>query len=57
MLNILLIIKADIRNPLRYLLINLKPLRGPSVGVQPPTDAEKSCYPKSLTFRGNIPHA
>jgi hypothetical protein len=23
------------------LLITLKPLRGPSVGVQPPTDAEK----------------
>jgi hypothetical protein len=35
-------IKADIRNPLRYLLITLKPLRGSSVGVQPPTDAEKS---------------
>jgi hypothetical protein len=27
------IVKADIRNPLRYLLITLKPLRGPSVGV------------------------
>jgi hypothetical protein len=36
------IIKADIPGPLRYLLITLKPLRGPSVGVQPPTDAEKS---------------
>jgi hypothetical protein len=35
-------IKADIPGPLRYLLITLKPLRGPSVGVQPPTDAEKS---------------
>jgi hypothetical protein len=35
-------IKVDISGPLRYLLITLKPLRGPSVGVQPPTDAEKS---------------
>jgi hypothetical protein len=35
-------IKADIPGPLRYLLITLKPLRGSSVGVQPPTDAEKS---------------
>jgi hypothetical protein len=35
-------IKADISGSLRYLLITLKPLRGPSVGVQPPTDAEKS---------------
>jgi hypothetical protein len=41
------IIKEDIRNPLRYLLITLKSLRGSSVGVQPPTDAKKSCYPKS----------
>jgi hypothetical protein len=28
-----MLIKADIRNPLRYLLITLKPLRGSSVGV------------------------
>ncbi len=35
-------VKMDIRNSLRYLLITLRPLRGPSVGVQPPTDAEKS---------------
>jgi hypothetical protein len=45
-------IKADIRNPLRYLLITLKPLRGPSVGVQPPTDAEKSLPP--LKKRGTF---
>jgi hypothetical protein len=36
------VFKADIPGPIRYLLITLKPLRGPSVGVQPPTDAEKS---------------
>ena len=29
--------KADIRNPLRYLLINLLPLRGISVGALTPT--------------------
>jgi hypothetical protein len=40
-------IKANIRNPLRHLLITLRPLRGSSVGVLSPTDAEKSSDPKS----------
>jgi hypothetical protein len=44
-------IKADILGPLRYLLITLKPLRGSSVGVQPPTDAEKSPLKKRGTFQ------
>jgi hypothetical protein len=47
---------VDIPGPLRYLLITLKPLRGPSVGVQPPTDAEKSDKVKiSLGARTSIP--
>jgi hypothetical protein len=45
------IIKADIPGTLRYLLITLKPLRGPSVGVQPPIDAEKSPLKKRGLFR------
>jgi hypothetical protein len=44
-------IKADIPGPLRYSLITLKPLRGPSVGVQPPTDAEKSDKVKITTSK------